>query len=92
MQVEKFKRAAADAEAALSARDQAAKELGREGSRADKERRAAEAEVRARDVRLARALEEVDRYKAMLQDVKSQVRATGSSLSGTRVHMPVQQA
>ena len=73
MQVEKFRRAAADAEAALNARDQAAKEMGREGTRAEKDKRAAEADVRSRDVRLARALEEVERYKQTLQDLKSQV-------------------
>ncbi len=46
-QIEKLKRQAADAEAALNARDQAVKEAGREGTRADKDKRAAEAEVRA---------------------------------------------
>lgn len=49
--------------------------------RVEKERRAAEAEAKARDVRLQRALEEVDRYKQMLQDVKMQV-SKGVELRG----------
>lgn len=36
-------------------------------------RRAVEQDSRARDVRLQRALEEVDKYKQLLQDIKLQV-------------------
>ena len=45
-QVDKYKKAAADAEAVLVARDQAVKEISRQGSAVDRERKAAEAEVR----------------------------------------------
>ncbi len=41
--------------------------------RLEKERRAVEADARARDVRLQRALDEVARYKALLEELKSQV-------------------
>lgn len=71
LQVEKLKRAAADAESGLVQRELALKELSKEGGKAEKEKRAGEAESRARDIRLQRALEEVDKYKAMLADVKA---------------------
>lgn len=73
-QVEKLKRTAADAEGALASREAALKEFSREGSKLERERRQGDAEVKARDVRLQRALEEVDKYKQMLQEVKLQVR------------------
>ena len=72
-QVEKHRKGQVDAEAALNAREAALKELSKEGGRVDKERRAGEAEQRARDVRLQRALEEVEKYKNLLGEVKAQV-------------------
>jgi hypothetical protein len=40
-------------------------------------RRAAEQDAHAREVRLQRALEEVERFKQLLQDVKLQVSTCG---------------
>lgn len=74
-QVERLKRSTGDAETALAARDVAVKELSVEGSRGEKARQAVEAEVKARDVRLQRALEEVERYKSLLSDARGQVGA-----------------
>lgn len=51
--------------------------------RAEKERRNAELEARSRDVRLQRALEEVEKYKAMIQELKLQVGWVGSSRAGS---------
>jgi len=73
-QVERLQKKAADAESALANRDQAVKEINKESSRVERERRNAEAEAKARDVRLARALEDVERYKALLQELRAQER------------------
>lgn len=58
----------------MASREAALKEFSREGSKVERERRQGDAEAKARDVRLQRALEEVDKYKQMLQEVKLQVR------------------
>ncbi len=54
--------------------------------RLERERRNAEQETKARDVRLQRALEEVERYKAMLGELRSQVCAPCPTYTHTRTH------
>eukprot|EP00775_Hariotina_reticulata_P002450 gene2450-2753_t len=73
-QVDIHKKAAETARNALAAKEQQIQELNKEGAKADKDRRVVEQESRVRDVRLQRALEEVDKYKQLLQDVKLQGR------------------
>eukprot|EP00879_Flechtneria_rotunda_P032188 GHRR01035355.1.p1 GENE.GHRR01035355.1~~GHRR01035355.1.p1 ORF type:complete len:171 (+),score=65.00 GHRR01035355.1:1120-1632(+) len=73
-QVERHKRVAETAHEAVAAKEQQLKELSKETAKADKDRRQAGQENRARNIRLQRALEEVDKYKQLLQDVKLQVR------------------
>ncbi|GFH25675.1 uncharacterized protein HaLaN_23679, partial [Haematococcus lacustris] len=73
-QVERLQKRASEAEGALTSRDQAVKEGAKESSRAERERRAAEQDARARDVRLQRALDEVEKYKAMLSEARNQER------------------
>lgn len=72
-QIEKYRKASQDAATAATANESRLKEVSKEGSKAERERKAAEQEAKARDVRLARALEEVEKYKAMLGQVKAQV-------------------
>jgi hypothetical protein len=55
-------------------------ELSKEGGRAEKEKKAGDAELRIRDVRLQRAMEEVEKYKQMLQDIRAQVREDGEKV------------
>ncbi|GIM09593.1 hypothetical protein Vretimale_13436 [Volvox reticuliferus] len=74
-QLDRSKKQAAEAESTLRNTESQVRELAKADSRAERERRASEAEVRTRDVRLQRALEEVERYKQLLNDVRSQVRA-----------------
>ncbi len=57
--------------------------------RLERERRHAEQETKARDVRLQRALEEVERYKAMLGELKSQVHTDTHTHKHTQTHTNV---
>lgn len=71
-QVEKYRKAAEEAQNQLANNAQTVRELSKEGTHVDKQRRAAEAEARSRDLRLQRALEDVQKYKTLLEQVKSQ--------------------
>ncbi|KAL3142432.1 hypothetical protein ABBQ38_002763 [Trebouxia sp. C0009 RCD-2024] len=67
-QIDRLQKAADDAKHQLDSKENIVKELGRDGSKLDKERRQSEIDAKARDVRLQRALEEVERFKALLQE------------------------
>lgn len=65
--LEKEKRAAAEAKVQAEARERECADLRRETERAARGAKAGEQEMKARDVRLNRALEEVERYRHMLE-------------------------
>ncbi|DBA81600.1 TPA: hypothetical protein ACH3X1_007366 [Trebouxia sp. C0004] len=70
-QIERLQKAADDAKQQLDSKENIVKELSRDGSKLDKERRQSEVDAKARDVRLQRALEEVERFKALLQEQRA---------------------
>ncbi|KAL0026043.1 hypothetical protein WJX79_004749 [Trebouxia sp. C0005] len=70
-QIERLQRAADDAKQQLDSKENIVKELSRDGSKLDKERRQSEIDAKARDARLQRALEEVERFKALLQEQRA---------------------
>eukprot|EP00891_Asterochloris_glomerata_P002913 jgi/Astpho2/2913/fgenesh1_pg.00050_%23_155_t len=70
-QVDKWRKAAEDAQRRLDVKENIMVELSRDGSKLDKERRQSEAEAKAREVRLTRALEEIERYKALVQEQRT---------------------
>eukprot|EP00877_Chromochloris_zofingiensis_P015056 jgi/Chrzof1/9804/Cz04g16080.t1 len=74
LQCEKYKKSAEQAKEALSAKEQQLKETSKDSIKVEKDRKASEQETRVREVRLQRALEELDRYKQLLQEVKAQER------------------
>ncbi|GAQ91967.1 hypothetical protein KFL_008930030 [Klebsormidium nitens] len=71
LQAEKLRRTVDDLHAKLEARDRQIAELSKELDRVSRGNQKTEAEVRAREVRLNRALEEVEKYKRALQENRS---------------------
>uniref|UniRef100_A0A7S0SZ95 Testis-expressed sequence 9 protein n=1 Tax=Mantoniella antarctica TaxID=81844 RepID=A0A7S0SZ95_9CHLO len=65
--IEKEKHAAAAARVSAEARERECAELRRESERASRGAKSGEQEMKARDVRLNRALEEVERYRHQLE-------------------------
>lgn len=74
VQVDKYKKAAQQADEARAALELQLKDISKDGQGVDKARKQAETDMRARDVRLQRALDEVEKYKQLLTDVKAQER------------------
>ncbi|CAG9460626.1 unnamed protein product [Pedinophyceae sp. YPF-701] len=74
-QIARANKAASEARKEAEDRGRQLVEAAREGQLADQSKRAVEAEARGRDVRLNRALEEVERLRAALESVQSQGKA-----------------
>ncbi len=49
-------------------------EATRHGDRASRERQKIENDMKSREVRMQRAIEEIDRYKSMVEEMKSPLR------------------
>ncbi|KAL4857931.1 Testis-expressed protein 9 [Chlorella vulgaris] len=74
---ERGKRAAEDARARLAEQENALKQVGLERRVSLQERRQTEADTKAREGRLAAALEEAHRLRKLLEDAKAQAAARG---------------
>eukprot|EP00232_Nephroselmis_pyriformis_P008724 CAMPEP_0182885954 /NCGR_PEP_ID=MMETSP0034_2-20130328/19918_1 /TAXON_ID=156128 /ORGANISM="Nephroselmis pyriformis, Strain CCMP717" /LENGTH=338 /DNA_ID=CAMNT_0025019243 /DNA_START=37 /DNA_END=1053 /DNA_ORIENTATION=+ len=73
-QIDKYRKAADSLAASAAEKEREVAEVEREVDRVHRERKAQEADVRSRDVRLNRALEEVEKYKRVLQESKMNER------------------
>eukprot|EP00201_Polytomella_parva_P007213 CAMPEP_0175085646 /NCGR_PEP_ID=MMETSP0052_2-20121109/28785_1 /TAXON_ID=51329 ORGANISM="Polytomella parva, Strain SAG 63-3" /NCGR_SAMPLE_ID=MMETSP0052_2 /ASSEMBLY_ACC=CAM_ASM_000194 /LENGTH=393 /DNA_ID=CAMNT_0016357693 /DNA_START=44 /DNA_END=1226 /DNA_ORIENTATION=- len=74
LQLDRAKKTASEAEAALQGHEQKAREMAKAEGKLERDRRQADAEQRGKDVRLTRALEELEKYRTLLAEAKSQDR------------------
>lgn len=70
MQVVRLQKQVQEQAAALSARDTALREVSNEANLKQRSQAAAEGDLKARNARLNRALEEVQRYRKLLEEAK----------------------
>ena len=78
--LEKEKRAAAELRDVAEAKAREAAEARRDADKSTRSTRASEAETKARDVRLNRALEEVERYKSALAEARDEHKGGGAEI------------